>query len=152
MPEVQEIADRIAIIDKGRLAAIGTEDELLGFVTDRKSIRIVAGPGNAEVKRAAVADIAKLAGVRNAKYTEDGDELRVDVDLELANISPILKVLMDRGVTIKSFEEEAPNLETTFLALTGSELGGDGDVDGDGPAGGAGRGGRGDSDKKQRRA
>jgi hypothetical protein len=29
---------------------------------------------------------------------------------------------MDRGVAIKSFDEEAPDLETTFLALTGSEL------------------------------
>jgi hypothetical protein len=46
----------------------------------------------------------------------------VDVDLGSNNISPILKALMDRGVTIKSFDEEAPNLETTFLALTGSEL------------------------------
>ncbi|MDR1495673.1 MAG: ABC transporter ATP-binding protein [Clostridiales Family XIII bacterium] len=156
MPEVQEIADRIAIIDKGRLAAIGTEKELLGYVTDRKSIRIVAGSGDTDAKRAAAADIAKLAGVKNAKYAEGGDELRVDVDLELANISPLLKVLMDRGVTIKSFEEEAPNLETTFLALTGSELGDDGDGYGGGePAEDAGRGGhgeRGASGGKQRRA
>jgi ABC-2 type transport system ATP-binding protein len=125
MPEVQEIADRIAIIDKGRLAAIGTEEELLGHVTDRKSIRIVTGPGAADEKRAAAADITKLAGVKRAKYAGDTDELRVDVDLELANISPLLKILMDLGVSIKSFEEEAPNLETTFLALTGRELGSD---------------------------
>jgi ABC-2 type transport system ATP-binding protein len=130
MPEVQDIADRIAIIDKGRLAAIGTEEELLGHVTDRKSIKIAAGPGAADEKRAAVADIAKLAGVKSAKYAEDADELRVDVDLELANVSPLLKILMDRGVTIKSFEEEAPNLETTFLALTGRELGSGDDANG----------------------
>ncbi|MDR1292065.1 MAG: ABC transporter ATP-binding protein [Clostridiales Family XIII bacterium] len=122
MPEVQEIADRIAIIDKGRLAAIGTEQELIGYVTDRKTIRIVTGSGAAEDIRAAVAEMANLAGVKSAKYGGERGEIRVDVSLESANISPILKTLMARDVAIKSFDEEAPDLETTFLALTGSEL------------------------------
>ena len=43
MPEVQEICDRIAIIDNGRLVACGTEDELLELVTDVKSIMIEIG-------------------------------------------------------------------------------------------------------------
>jgi ABC-2 type transport system ATP-binding protein len=125
MPEVQEIADRIAIIDKGRLAAIGTEEELLGYVTDRKSITIRTGAGSPEDKAAAATDIGRLAGVKSSKYARDTDEVRVDVGLELANISPILKVLTDRNITVRAFEEEAPNLETTFLALTGSELNAD---------------------------
>jgi ABC-2 type transport system ATP-binding protein len=124
MPEVQEIADRIAIIDKGRLASIGTEKELIEYVTDRKTIRIVAGTGTADDRRAATAKIANLPGVKSARYIEARGEVRVDVGLESASISPILKSLMDRGVTIRSFDEEAPNLETTFLALTGRELSG----------------------------
>jgi ABC-2 type transport system ATP-binding protein len=122
MPEVQEIADRIAIIDKGKLAAIGTERELLEYATDRKTLRIVAGSGEDEDRHAAAGDITKLAGVKSARYAPDSGELRVDVELGSNNISPILKALMDRDVTIKSFNEEAPNLETTFLALTGSAL------------------------------
>ncbi|MDR2162738.1 MAG: ABC transporter ATP-binding protein [Clostridiales Family XIII bacterium] len=122
MPEVQEIADRIAIIDKGRLAAIGTEEELLGYVTDRKSIRIGTGTGAAETGRTAAASVAKLAGVKAARYVEESGEICIDVGLELANVSPILKDLMEIGVTIRSFDEEAPNLETTFLALTGNAL------------------------------
>jgi ABC-2 type transport system ATP-binding protein len=149
MPEVQEIADRIAIIDKGRLAAIGTERELLEYVTDRKTLRIVAGSGEDADRHAAAKDIAKLAGVKSARYAPDSGEVRVDVDLGSNNISPILKALMDRGVTIKSFDEEAPNLETTFLALTGSELsagGADGNADGTGSGTGGGAGGGAGSD------
>jgi ABC-2 type transport system ATP-binding protein len=131
MPEVQEIADRIAIIDKGRLAAIGTERELIGSVTDRKTIRIVTGSCAAVDVRAAACEMAKLTGVKSAKTSGDHGEIRVDVSLESANISPILKTLMDRSVAIKSFDEEAPDLETTFLALTGSELSAGGEENGD---------------------
>ncbi|MDR3225850.1 MAG: ABC transporter ATP-binding protein [Clostridiales Family XIII bacterium] len=122
MPEVQEIADRIAIIDKGRLAAIGTEGELLGFVTDRKSITIRIGAGAGTAAEAATSDIGTLAGVKRAKYLPESEIIRLDVDLALANISPIFSIFTNRSITVRSFEEEAPDLETTFLALTGREL------------------------------
>ena len=132
MPEVQKIADRIAIIDKGRLAAIGTERELLEHVTDRKSIIIgIAGKGVPDIE-IAVADIRLLAGVKRAKYETERDEIKIDIDLSLPNISPILKVIMDRGVTIREVSEEALSLETTFLALTGTDLRADGTVHGNG--------------------
>ncbi len=52
MPEVQEICDRIAIIDHGRLAAIGTEEELLAVVTDVKSITVETKLGRARYRQA----------------------------------------------------------------------------------------------------
>jgi len=122
MPEVQEIADRIAIIDKGRLAAIGTERELLEYVTDRKSIVVgVDGRGVADVE-AVAGDIRMLAGVKRAHYDAERDEIMIDVDLATPNISPILKAIMDRGLAIRELSEEAISLETTFLALTGTDL------------------------------
>ncbi|MDR1815951.1 MAG: ABC transporter ATP-binding protein [Clostridiales Family XIII bacterium] len=139
MPEVQELADRIAIIDHGRLAGIGTEEELLEHVTDRKTLRIGVDDKNAvflskgvegksdvilrevaESSKNLLEQISRLPGVKHAAFS-DG-QLRVDVDLTLPSISPILGVLMERGVAVKSLAEEAPTLETTFLALTGNEL------------------------------
>ncbi|MDR1797338.1 MAG: ABC transporter ATP-binding protein [Clostridiales Family XIII bacterium] len=117
MPEVQELADRIAIIDHGRLAAIGTEEELLSHVTDRKTLRVgVDGKGDA----ALIETLSRLPGVKHASLADA--ELRVDVDLTLPSISPIIGTLMERGLAVKSLAEEAPTLETTFLALTGNEL------------------------------
>ena len=128
MPEVQEIADRIAIIDKGRLAAIGTERELLEHVTDRKSIVIgVSGREPSEIETCA-ADICMLAGVRRANYDSEQHAIKIDIDLSLPNISPILKVIMEKNLTIKDVSEEALSLETTFLALTGTDLRADGTV------------------------
>jgi ABC-2 type transport system ATP-binding protein len=140
MPEVQSIADRIAIIDKGRLAAIGTERELLEYVTDRKAILIGVDGQAAQCAEIAVSDIRMLAGVKRVRYNAEKGEIGLDVDLALKSISPILKTLMDRGVTIRTIEEEAPNLETTFLALTGSELSADGESAAPAAGGRAGRG------------
>ena len=135
MPEVQEIADRIAIIDKGRLAAIGTERELLEHVTDRKSIVVGISAKDAQGIEVVAADIRMLAGVRRARHDAERSEIKIDIDLSLPNISPILKVLMDRGVPIREVSEEALSLETTFLALTGTDLRADGTVYGYGEGG-----------------
>jgi ABC-2 type transport system ATP-binding protein len=122
MPEVQEIADRIAIINKGRLAAIGTERELLEYVTDRKSVVIGIGGKNISDIETVVSDIRMLAGVKHARYDSEKDEVRLDVDLTMPTISPILRAIMDRDVPIREVSEEAISLETTFLALTGTDL------------------------------
>ena len=128
MPEVQEIADRIAIIDKGRLAAIGTEGELLEFVTDRKSIVIGIGGKNLPDIETVVSDIRMIAGVKRARFESEPNEIRLDIDLTMQNISPILRIIMDRNVSIKLVSEDALSLETTFLALTGTDLRADGSV------------------------
>jgi len=125
MPEVQAIADRIAIIDKGRLAAIGTERELLEHVTDRKSILVGIDGKNLQDIEAAVSDIRLLPGVKLARYDAERDELRVDLDMAMPNISPVLRAIMDRGLAIREISEEALSLETTFLALTGTDLNAD---------------------------
>lgn len=122
MPEVQEICDRIAIIDHGRLVASGTEIELLEAVTDVKSITIKARFGNEE-SRGAIADrFNVLPGVRYTSFDEAGETLRVDVALAHDDISPLMSALIEQGIHVESLNSEAPNLETTFLALTGREL------------------------------
>ena len=40
MNEVEQICDRIAIIDKGQLVACGTEQELVSLVTDYKCFKL----------------------------------------------------------------------------------------------------------------
>jgi ABC-2 type transport system ATP-binding protein len=122
MPEVQEICDRIAIIDNGRLVASGTEGELLALVTDVKSVTVQTGLAAGVAREALVERLAVLPDVRRAAFDEGSDTLRVDVALALDDLTGLLAVFMEQGVRIESLTSEAPNLETTFLALTGREL------------------------------
>jgi ABC-2 type transport system ATP-binding protein len=120
MPEVQEICDRIAIIDHGKLAAIGTENELLELVTDKKSVmiktKLPANPARVTDSLSVIPDVKKV------RYNADAGELKIDVSLSFDSMAPILQVLMAENAPVDALTAETPNLETTFLALTGREL------------------------------
>ncbi|MDR1713649.1 MAG: ABC transporter ATP-binding protein [Coriobacteriales bacterium] len=122
MPEVQEICDRIAIIDHGKLVGIGTEAELLAVVTDVKSIVVELEPQAGLAIEGITDKLGLLPDVRRVIADADGSQLRIDVDLAFSDITPLVKVLMEAGVRVRSFNNEAPDLESTFLALTGREL------------------------------
>ena len=128
MPEVQEICDRIAIIDKGKLAAIGTEQELLEVVTDQKRLIVDVTAINNETFESIKKTLSTMAGVRNVNKLEDSSAIVITVDIELSDITPLLSAIIAAEITIKGFRSEAPDLETTFLALTGSELNKDSDA------------------------
>lgn len=122
MPEVQEICDRIAIIDHGRLVAMGTEAELLQVVTDIKSIIIETELPEGALQAALLEKIRLIPDVRHASYQEDTGRLQVDVALSFGAVTPVLQIMMDSALPIYRLSTETPNLETTFLALTGREL------------------------------
>jgi ABC-2 type transport system ATP-binding protein len=122
MQEVQDICDRIAIIDHGKLVASGTEEELLEIVTDIKTITVQTQIADEAQREQILGKLAVLPDVRHARYDEQTGTLRIDVALALSELTPLLSALVDVGVHAESINSEAPNLETTFLALTGREL------------------------------
>jgi ABC-2 type transport system ATP-binding protein len=155
MPEVQEICDRIAIIDHGRLIASGTEAELLSTIAEVKTITVQLRAADEALKRRLVERLAVLPDVRRVAFdgaggldaaeggaasdaasaggaddengigetfSPDSNTLRIDVALSLSDISPLVSVLMEQSAAVQTINSEAPNLETTFLALTGREL------------------------------
>lgn len=121
MPEVQEICDRIAIIDNGRLAAIGSEEELLEVVTDYKTIYMET-TGLESISQKVTNSLKSIPDVRHVSIDSEKNQIKIDVPLSFGSVTPILKIMMDAGLPVHKLNSEAPNLETTFLALTGREL------------------------------
>jgi ABC-2 type transport system ATP-binding protein len=120
MNEVEEICDRIAIIDRGQMVACGTKAELVSLVTDVQSVYIetklsVAFEG-AEIKK-------KLKTLPNVKavVTEE-NTVRIDISIEQNSITRILEQFLAFGMPIINIKTEVPNLDTMFLTLTGHEL------------------------------
>jgi ABC-2 type transport system ATP-binding protein len=122
MQEVQDICDRIAIIDHGKLVANGTEEELLEVVTDAKTITVVTQLVDDNLREQVIKRLSTLPDVRHVTYDKEAGLLRIDVTLSMVDVTPILSVLLELDVHASSINSEAPNLETTFLALTGREL------------------------------
>ncbi len=120
MNEVEEICDRIAIIDKGQLIACGTRPELVSLVTDVQSVyietKIMAGAGETEMMK-------KLRTLPDVKAVAVNDNtVRIDITIGQNSISKILEQFLSFGMPVFNIRSEVPNLDTMFLTLTGHEL------------------------------
>lgn len=120
MQEVEEICDRIAIIDKGQMIACGTEPELVSMVTDVQSIYIktrIPVDFNREVFEKKIRLMPGVKGI----VIEDS-VIKVDISIEQNNIARIIQEFIGFQLPIISINSEVPDLDTLFLTLTGREL------------------------------
>ncbi|QMV42552.1 ABC transporter ATP-binding protein [Cohnella cholangitidis] len=116
MEEVEEICTRIAIVDHGKIIADGTKEQLKAIITDTKSIWIevqTTEPPNID-------SLKQIQGVINAQLEDN--TIKINSRGETNNLNLIIQQLIKDGIEIRSVEEQAPNLETVFLTLTGRNL------------------------------
>lgn len=116
MEEVEEICTRIAIVDHGKIIADGTKEQLIAAITDMKNITIELKKADPEL----TATLKQIAGIKAVSVHDN--VITISSDLAVDNLGTILKLLIDSGSEIKAVEEQAPNLETVFLTLTGRNL------------------------------
>jgi ABC-2 type transport system ATP-binding protein len=122
MAEADELCERIAIVDRGRILAIGTPADLKRRV-QRESIfrlevdRLDGGPGA----------LARLPGVVSAAQAADTDpeSQRVTVNLVLqedAALGGVVSALSGMGSQMLALRKSEPTLEDVFVALVGRGL------------------------------
>lgn len=117
LDEAERLADRVAIIDRGRLVALGTPRELTGGSTAGVA-RLVATPG------LPTATLATLSGVRAARETAPGTyTLDLDPAAAPAALAAITAWLRDRDITLTELRVGHGSLEEFFLQLTGNGTG-----------------------------
>ncbi|MFN8539752.1 MAG: ABC transporter ATP-binding protein [Thermomicrobiales bacterium] len=117
LDEAERLADRVAIIDRGRLVALGTPRELTGGSTAGVA-RLVATPG------LPTATLATLSGVRAARETAPGTyTLDLDPAAAPAALAAVTAWLRDRDITLTELRVGHGSLEEFFLQLTGNGTG-----------------------------
>jgi ABC-2 type transport system ATP-binding protein len=115
LQEAEELCHRIAIMDQGRILALGTLAELIKIVGE-KDIALISGKFNAEKVRNILASIPGA----EVLSLEEGRAL---LSLEASrNIPPLLEEFFKRGIPVEDVAIKQPNLEGVFLRLTGKEL------------------------------
>jgi ABC-2 type transport system ATP-binding protein len=121
MAEADELCDRIAIVDRGRILALGTPTELKQRVQRESVFRL-------ELDRldAGTAALRRLPGVVNAVVAaaqDDGHERQtVEVNLTLADdgaLGGVVGALAGIGSHILALRKSEPSLEDVFVELVG---------------------------------
>jgi ABC-2 type transport system ATP-binding protein len=118
MEEADQLCDRLAIIDHGRLLALGTPEEL----------KATTGADTIVTVQARVDDLDALADVLRREMPAVQQAVRVDhsVVLQVAGVDRIVPQVFAAaeraGIDITDVSVAEPSLETVFINLTGKDL------------------------------
>ncbi len=114
MDEAERLADRVAIIDHGRLIALDTPAGLTG-VQDANVVRFVAPAG------LDCAQLAKLPSAHKAEEVRPGSYL-LETESAPALLAELTAWLRDQQITLTELRVGHGSLEDLFLRLTGTEV------------------------------
>ncbi len=135
MEEVQEISDRVAIIDHGEIIALGTVSELIQKIGEED--RLIFNVGMQTVPDALLNKIiSDTTGVSKATFERhEATEGAVSDSLEIGTgqilvyakrgrsaLPHIIQITNEAGIDVYSVQVREPDLEAVFLSLTGRAL------------------------------
>ncbi len=115
LQEAEELCHRIAIIDLGKILAMGTLNELIQIVGE-KDIVLISGRFSVDQGRQIISSFDQTAVLS----IEEG---KIVLALEASKKIPVLlEDFFKEGIVIDDISIKQPNLESVFLKLTGKEL------------------------------
>jgi ABC-2 type transport system ATP-binding protein len=118
MDEAEILCDRVAIVDHGRVIALGSPRQLIESLGAEHVVEFALSGGR--VDGLTVEFLAGLPGVQGARIANDEYELNVG---ELHRAVPaLLSSLADRGLELSKLTTHSATLEDVFVHLTGRQL------------------------------
>lgn len=116
MDEAERLCDRVAIVDHGKVIALGTPRELIASLRAQHVLEF----GVAEGAALDWEPVRTLPGVASALQRNGNYQLQVD---ELHRAVPaLLGELRRQAVTLTELRTHSPTLEDVFVSLTGRQL------------------------------
>jgi ABC-2 type transport system ATP-binding protein len=115
MDEAQDLCDRIAIIDHGRILTVGTLEELTRLAGEAEVLRL-----SGRFDDTARARLDAFGGVRVLKV--DNDVAVLSVDADGPGLLAILPKILEADFGVEDVSIQQPNLQSVFISLTGKEL------------------------------
>lgn len=116
MEEVEILCDRILILDKGKILASGTTDELkaLAHIEEKVSIEVT------DLEEVYIDKIKQFKNVEDVNY--QNNLLLITYKKGDNNLTELIDYLKEEGIHYNKIYSERPTLNDVFLELTGKEL------------------------------
>lgn len=121
LADVAELCTRVGIMEEGKLAAIGTLDQLSQQLAPHRLVRVAFLPSLSRDE--AQAALSRLPGVLDV-HPQDGLEgadwpsLEVEFNGDDEALHKLLTAMLEQGLPVVRFSEETQNLEEVFLRAT----------------------------------
>ena len=116
MEEVEQICSRIAIMEKGRIIAIGSKEELKASIELGEKITL-------DIKDLSPQLLEELGKLPNIQYVEQNhDQIIIKYSKGENNLRNLLDFLQKEQLSYGRVYSELPTLNDVFLEITGKEL------------------------------
>jgi ABC-2 type transport system ATP-binding protein len=118
MAEADELCDRVAIIDQGKILANDTPFKLKRTLQRDAVFRL-----QVTYSPEAASLICDIEGVRQCVHRHLQDQTELNLILEGEEVlAPVIATLSEHGARLLSLEKREPTLEDVFMALVGRRL------------------------------
>lgn len=117
LQEADELAERVAVIDRGRVVAEGTIDELKSSVGTSTLHLNIQNPQEIQKARQLIEKVLK---VQPTVKSEDG---KITVPMvEVDRVTDLLIALREEGIKLAEMSVQKPTLDEVFLTITGQSV------------------------------
>jgi len=116
MEEVEILCDRVIILDKGKIIASGTTDELKELANIEEKVSVEVNNLNQKY----IDEIKTFKNIDEISY--DNNILLISYKKGTNNLDKLLDYLKKEGIKYNRIFSERPTLNDVFLELTGKEL------------------------------
>ena len=115
MEEAERLCDRVAIVDHGKIIALGTPRELIAMVGAEHVVEFAIDGTQLDPDQ-----LIGLPGITKARLA--GDRYQLDVTHVHRAIPALLRALAGRETALTALETHTATLEDVFVHLTGRQL------------------------------
>jgi ABC-2 type transport system ATP-binding protein len=127
LQEAQELCDRLAILEHGKVIASDTPDNVRHLVIEDRLMKVaVIGTAASFDMTALFKALEKIEGIHGISPEIDSIGNLHSISMRVAkqmDLSETLKVLSNSGLKVQSINTEEPTLEDAFNAITGMDNG-----------------------------
>ncbi|RFS86314.1 ATP-binding cassette domain-containing protein [Actinomadura spongiicola] len=115
LDEADQLAGRIAVIDRGRVIADGPPESLKRLIGGDRIEVVVRDPANLSAAAAVVARVASA----EPEIDETAGRVHAPVAERVAALTEVARTLQDDGIAVEDIGLRRPTLDEVFLRLTG---------------------------------
>lgn len=116
MEEVEQICTRIVIMDKGKIIAAGTKEELKAMITLGEKITVETF----SISQENLMDLRRLPNISSVDYSDN--LLLIKSAKGKNNLEAVLDFLRKHEISFGKIYSELPSLNDVFLEITGKQL------------------------------